>query len=235
MAGVLVMLSCAAASAQDGVIRARAGISNNDFTSLFSGGVLKSKFNSLNLGATYIQTSGMYYDVALKNSLSAKWGVDGGARNGEEDAYSRRDLTFTVGKALDGGIQVFGGYQQADSTINLGPNSVPANFEEEFNVKGFFAGVGKTIPMSVGSVNLNAAVGAMKGRLLDGSATWHSSKVGTGFSLGAVYSYPVDNKTNLSFELKSQQYKYKFDDANFPNTGGNDKMTMLGVSVARQF
>lgn len=235
MVGVLIMLGgVSAASAQDGVIRGRVGVSNNDFTSMFSGGELKSKFNSLNVGATYIMNTGVYLDGAIKSSMSAKWGVDGGFRNGEEDAYSRRDITLTVGKALGDGVQIFTGYQQSNSTINLGPNNTPANFEEQFNVKGFFAGAGKTIPMSVGSVNLNAAVGAMKGRLLDGSAEWHSSKVGTGYSLGAVYSYPLSQETTLSAEYKLQAYKYKFD-ANSPNTAGDDKMQVIGVSVSRQF
>lgn len=211
------------ASAQDGVVRARVGVSQNNFSSVYSGGPMKSDYQSLNTGVTYIQPSGWYGDLAMKNSMSAKWslnglGNDSGTTIGNgNDEYTRKDITLTIGKALEGGIQVFGGYQQANSTINLGP--LVSNFKEEFNVKGFFIGAGKTIPMSVGSVNINGAVGQMKARLLDGSSTWNESDNGTGFSFGATYSYPLSDKTTLSLEYKQQAYKYKFGPTS-PNTGG---------------
>lgn len=238
MAGVLIMLGCvSAASAQDGVIRGRVGVSQNNFTSIYSGGPMKSDYQSLNTGVTYIQTTGWYADVALKNSMSAKWslngaGVDSGTTIGNgNDSYKRKDITLTVGKALDGGIQVFGGYQQANSTINLGP--LVDNYEEEFNVKGYFAGVGKTIALPVGSLNINGAVGQMKGRLLAGDANWYESDTGTGYSLGATYSYPLAEKTTLSLEYKTQVYKYKFSSG--PSTGGDDKIQVFGANISYQF
>ncbi len=240
MAGVLVMLSCAAASAQDGVIRARAGISANQFSSVYSGGPMKSNYNSLNTGVTYIQTSGWYYDAALKNSLSAKWSLNGtgtDSNNGSgigsgNDPYKRQDITLTFGKALESGIQVFGGYQQANSKIDLGARI--NHYEEEFNVKGFFAGVGKTIPLAIGSMNINGAVGQMKGRLLDGRGQWNDSDKGNGYSAGATYSYPLADKTTLSLEYKRQQYKYTFGPTS-PNTGGNDKLQVFGANISYQF
>jgi hypothetical protein len=231
--GIIVLLAATAASAQDGVIRGRVGIAQNSFSSLFSGGGLTSNYQSLNTGATYILSSGWYADGALKQSIGAKWDVDGGVRADQKgNEYKRQDITLTLGKALDGGVQVFGGYQQAKSTINLGPGA--ANFEEHFDVKGFFVGAGKTIPMSVGSVNLNAAIGQMTGRLFDGGSVWHDSDKGTGYSLGATYSYPLAEKMTLSVEYKLQTYKYKFD-ANSPNTGGDDKLQVFGANVSYQF
>ncbi len=198
MAAVALAVGCVGmASAQDGVIRGRVGVSQNTFNTLWSGGQLESNFQSLNLGGTYILPSGWYFDAALKNSLGAKW--TGGSNT--DEPYKRQDITLTAGKALGDGIQVFGGYQQANSTITL-----HGGVEERFDVKGVFTGVGKSIPMTVGSVNLNAAVGAMAGRLLDGMSpqVWHTSKLGYGTSLGATYSYPLAPKSTLSFEYKLQ-------------------------------
>jgi hypothetical protein len=243
MAGVLILLGCvSAASAQDGVIRGRVGVSQNNFSSLYSGGPMKSDYKSLNTGITYIQATGWYADLALKNSMSAKWSLNGfgnDSNNGLQigsgnDPYVRKDITLTVGKALDGGIQLFGGYQQANSTIDMGPLfPTRAHYKEEFNVKGYFVGIGKTFAMPVGSVNLNGALGQMKGRLLAGNENWYESDTGTGFSLGATYSYPLAEKTTLSLEYKTQAYKYKISSG--PSTGGDDKIQVFGANISYQF
>lgn len=225
---ILIMLgSVTAAAAQDGVIRGRAGISQNKFNTLWSGGVLESNFQSLNLGGTYILPTGWYYDAALKSSLNAKW--TGGTNY--DEPYKRQDYTLTIGKALADGFQVFGGYQQSNSNITLSNDVV-----EQFNIKGLFVGLGKTIPLSVGSVNLNAAIGAMSGRLLDGMSPqeWHDSKLGTGLSFGATYSYPLNSKDTLSFEYKNQSYRYELKNWN-GGTAGDDKVQVFGVSIAHQF
>lgn len=228
------------ASAQDGAVRARIGLSQNYFSSIYSGGPMKSDYQNLNAGVTYIQSSGWYADVAFKNSLSAKWSLNGtgtDSNNGMligsgNDPYTRTDITLTAGKALDDGLQIFGGYQQADSTIDLGPKT--SNFLEKFNVLGFFIGVGKTIPLSVGSVNVNGAVGLMRARLLDASGKWNDSDTGMGYSIGASYSYPLAEKTTLSFEYKQQTYKYTFGPTS-PNTGGDDKVQIFGANISYQF
>lgn len=234
-----ILATSSLALADDGVIRGRAGLSRNDFTSLYSGGPLKSTYNSLNLGVTYIQTTGWYYDLALKNSLSAKWELTG-ERNPADvafdigsgnDSYKRNDTTLTIGKALDGGIQVFGGYQRANSTMDLGPNT--GNYLEKFNVNGLFVGAGKTIPMSVGSININGAIGQMKGKLLAANSQWYTSDTGTGFSLGLSYSYPLSDKSTLSLEYKRQAYKYEFTSG--PSTGGDDKLQSIGANISYQF
>ncbi len=238
-AATLILICITAANAQDVTVRARVGVSQNNFSSIYSGGPMKSDYQSLNTGLTLIESSGWYADVALKNSMSAKWSLNGfgtDSNNGSQigsgkDSYTRKDTTLTIGKALDGGVQVFGGYQLANSTIDLGP--VVRNYKEEFNVKGFFAGVGKTIPLSVGSVNINGAVGQMKARMLDGRGTWNDSDTGTGYSLGATYSYPLAEKTTLSVEFKQQAYKYKFGPTS-PSTGGNDKLQVIGANVSYQ-
>jgi hypothetical protein len=235
---ISILQATASLYAQEDLVRGRLGISQNNFSSIYSGGPMKSDYQSLNAGLTFIRPSGWYFDAGVKNSISAKWslngaGTDSGSSIGNgTDSFKRQDLTFTVGKALDDGIQVFGGYQQANSSIDLG--SSVNNYIEKFNVRGYFVGAGKTFPLSVGSINLNGAVGQMKARLLDATATWNDSNSGSGYSVGATYSYPLAEKTTLSFEYKFQAYNYKFGSSS-PNTGGDDKLQVLGANISYRF
>ena len=45
--------------------------------------------------------------------------VEPNLNDGKDEDYSRTDVTLTIGKALDNGIQLFAGYQDSSATIAL--------------------------------------------------------------------------------------------------------------------
>jgi hypothetical protein len=216
-------------ASDDDLTRARVGISNNSFTTLYSGGPLEVDYASLNLGVTYITSDALYYDIAYKKGLSASWNTFELTDFPDED-YSRSDITLTVGKALDNGVQVFAGYQNSSTDIALPAawNMVP---EEEFNITGFFLGAGRSFKVSEGSLNLNLALGSMDAKLYDGQGIWHDSTKGSGYSIGATYTMFVSEGISANFELKQQNYDYEFENA--PLTSGDDEMTMFGINLVR--
>lgn len=214
-------------ASDDNLTRARVGISNNSFSSLYSGGDLDADFSSLNVGVTYITSDALYYDLAYKQNLGGSWETE---QNGFVfgDDYNRTDLTLTIGKVLDSGIQLFAGYQDSDTDI---AGQWESGEDEGFDVKGFFIGAGKSFKVNEGSLNLNAALGTMDAVLVDGSARSHDSTSGSGYSIGATYTMFLSEGMSANFEFKQQKYDYEFGTG--PNTGGDDKMTMFGVNLVR--
>ena len=237
-------LTLATFAQDEGTWRARVGVSQNSFTTLWSGGDVKANFQSLNTGATYIAPSGWFFDGVLKTSGKTTWNsveltnAEGALNDGHDNDYSRTDTTITVGKAFEGGYQVFGGYQNSASKLTL-PNAWVTNYgsqsSEKFNVSGYFVGVGKTFAVGSGSLNLNVAIGQMTGKLTDSVGQDHTSSGGTGTSFGATYTYLFDKHLGLSVEVKEQQYKYTFGASNIILTSGKDQMTLYGANLFYQF
>ena len=219
-------------ASDDGVLRARLGLSDNSFTTLYSGGDMEVDYTSLNMGVTWIRPDALYLDLAYKQDLGASWNTRELTGFSDED-YSRADITLTVGKALDNGVQVFAGYQNSQTDIAL-PAAWGMVSEEEFNISGFFLGAGRSFKVGEGSLNLNAALGYMDAELYDGGGVWHDSKKGSGHSLGASYTLFLSEGLAANIELKQQNYDYDFDD-DAPLTSGDDKMTMIGINLVRQF
>lgn len=230
--------------ADDGVFRARVGVSSNDFDTVWSGGTLETSYTSLNLGFSYISESQWYGDIAYKTDTSATWNT------GElldptfdDEDYSRRDITLTVGKVLDNGVQIFAGYQNSRATMAL-PQELQDAIgwvdEEEFNVDGFFVGLGRSFSVGPGSLNLNASYGKMNGELVDALGITNDGDDGKGYSAGASYSYVLGDAVSMTLEVKKQSYSYSYRNPSNPNiiiadTGGDDDMTMIGVNLNYQF
>lgn len=235
--------SVPAVASDDNLTRARVGISNNSFSTLYSGGDLDASFTSLNLGLTYIRSDALYFDLAYKHTLSGSWEtyrilftIDPETGNpvylGEgmrKDDYDRNDITLTVGKVLDSGVQIFAGYQNSDTDI-AGQWIIVD--EEGFDVSGFFIGAGKSFKVNEGSLNLNAAYGSMSAELIDGWGDSHDSTGGSGYSIGATYTVYLNDNLSANFEIKQQNYDYDFNDQ-APLTAGDDKMTMIGFNLVR--
>ncbi len=241
-ATALTLAAPLASFADEGAMRGRLGVSNNSFTTIWSGGDLETSYNSLNFGFTYITPKSYYYDLAIKKSLSASWNtveLTDGTNDGRDEDYARNDLTFTVGKVLDNGVQVFAGYQDSSATIALPPISwvqdLGSVVEEEIDVSGFFLGAGKSIKLGEGSLNLNAAYGSMSATLVDAGGIANDSSGGNGYSIGATYTHFFTDDLSVNFELKQQKYSYDFSSPDIALTSGDDKMTMIGFNVVRQF
>ena len=212
LAGAIIFASASPALAEEeGMMRARIGLSSNDFTTLWSGGDLKTDYMSLNLGATYITPSAFYFDLGFKQDTSASWNtveISPAFNDGKDEDYTRDDLTVTIGKVLDNGIQLFAGYQDSSATIALPEISwVQEGFveEEEMDVSGFFLGVGKSFKVGEGSINLNLAYGFMDGTLVDAEGRSWDSTDGDGYSLGASYTRFLTESFSLNFEVKKQK------------------------------
>lgn len=230
--------------ADDGVFRARVGVSSNDFETVWSGGTLKTDYTALNLGLSYISESQWYGDIAYKTDTSATWNTrELLSPDLNDEDYGRRDITVTVGKVLDNGVQLFAGYQNSRATMAL-PEIAQELFgwvaEEEFNVDGFFMGVGRSFSVGSGSLNLNASYGKMDGELVDAQGISNDGDDGKGYSLGASYSYVLGDAVSMTFEVKRQSYSYSYSNPSNPDiliadTGGDDDMTMVGINLNYQF
>ena len=226
-----------------GVLRGRLGASHNSFDTLWSGGDLNTDYVSTNAGVTFISSTGLSFDLALKKSNSANWNtreliLPPIGSDGEDESYDRKDYTLTVGKSFSGGWQVFAGYQKSTSDIGL-PQYWVTNYQtkssERFTVKGGFAGVGKSFAIGDGSLNLNAAVGAMKGELIDSIGSRNSSGRDSGYSFGVSYAYYITKNFGISLDVKRQSYRYKYpNNPDIALTSGNDNMTAFGINFIVQ-
>ena len=217
--------------ADDGVIRAKVGLSTNSFDSLWSGGDLTADYQAVNLGVSYITSSMYYADLGLKKNLNGNWEAETPWETMDED-YDRTDYTLTFGKVLSNGIQLFAGYQNSTAIMDV-PDSYPVP-DEKIKIAGFFAGVGKSFNFENSSLNINFAFGQMDGELTDGRGFKHDSGDGSGHSFGATYTYFLSGSSTISAEFKQQSYSYTYpDDA--PLTGGDDKASILGVNYNRTF
>ena len=235
-----LMVASSSVVADDGVIRMRAGLSSNSFDTLWSGGDLETDYTSLNLGLSYITESQWYYDVAYKTDTSATWNtreLSPGFNDGKDEDYGRRDLTLTVGKVLENGVALFIGYQNSAATMALPVDTWQAAgsvSEEEFDVKGFYFGVGRSFSVGEGSLNLNASYGKMDGELVDAGGFRNEGDDGKGYSLGLAYTYVLGSNTSLTFEAKRQSYSYEYDSEFIFLTGGDDNMTTFGINLNYQ-
>lgn len=247
------------AFAEDGIFRARIGFSENDYSTIWSGGDLEVDYRSINYGVSYIFSNAFYADLAFKTNDDGEWNTcellqDANCRvaysdsNGQlvnadvsDQDYDRDDLTITIGKVLENGIQLFGGYQQSESDIDLpdGLFPVAGGFvdKEEIDLDGFFIGIGKPFSIGPGSLNLNFAYALMDAELID-SIGEKSKGDGDGYSLGLAYSFYFTDNLGLNFEYKLQRYSYDFDlsqSAAAQVTSGDDDLDMIGINFIGQF
>lgn len=218
--------------AADGVFRGKAGISNNSFDSIWSGGDLSADYQALNLGLSYVSQDMYYADFGLKKSLNGDWAAEDNVGPIEEN-YSRTDYTLTLGKVLSNGIQLFGGYQNSTATMDLPTGYLVA--DEKIKITGFFAGVGKSFNFENSSLNINFSIGKMNGALTDAAGIENDSEDGSGNSFGATYTYFLDDSSTVSVEFKQQKYSYTYDNSGMILTAGDDKVSLLGVNYNRTF
>jgi len=232
--------------ATEDTYRGRIGISQNSFNTLWSGGELKSNYQSLNLGATYIHTTGFYGDISYKTPFSkAKWNTveltnkQGSVNDGEDEKFNRIDTTLTLGKAFEGGWTAFVGYQDSKSKMDLPARWVTtygSKPDESFNVNGYIVGGGKSFDFNeYGSISLSAAVGKMKAKLTDSVGRVNNSTGGNGYSLGVGYNYFFTKNIGVNLEAKQQKYSYSFSNSAILLTTGNDKMVSYGLNLIAQF
>jgi hypothetical protein len=244
-AAAILITSSSFSIADDGIWRGRIGVSQNDFSTIWSGGDLEVDYMSLNAGVSYITPDANYFDLAYKTNMDGEWNtlaLSPGLNDGKDEDYDRDDITITIGRVLESGLQVYGGYQDSHADIYLPPVSwvqgLNSVVKEEIDITGFFFGVGKSYKLGEGSLNLNFAYGFMDAELIDAIGVKSTADGGDGYSLGAAYSYYFSNTLGVSFEFKQQKYSYDFDlsqGAAAQVTSGDDELTMLGVNLIRQF
>ena len=232
--------------ANEDTTRGRIGISQNSFNTLWSGGTLTTTYQALNLGATYIHSSGFYGDIGYRTPFSkAKWNTveltnrQGSVNDGENEKFTRVDTTLTLGKAFEGGWTAFVGYQDSKSKMDLPARWVTtygSKPDESFNVNGYFVGGGKSFDLKdYGSISLSAATGKMKAKLQDATGRWNNSTGGSGYSLGAGYNYFFTKNAGINVEVKQQKYRYTFSNSAILLTAGDDKMLTYGINFIAQF
>jgi hypothetical protein len=228
----------AVAQDENGIFRVRGGISLNDFNTVWSGGELEANYLALNLGVTYITPSQWYADLGYKTETSADWNTSDLLPGTADEDFARRDITLTIGKVLQNGIQLFVGYQDSESTMDLplvAQQALGWVAEEKFEIDGYFVGIGRSFSIGGGALNLNGSIGKMDGDLYDANGIRNAGSGGGGYSLGAGYTYYFGTSTSVNVEVKHQSYSYDFNNDDIIITAGDDEMTMFGLNINRQF
>lgn len=103
-------------------------------------------------------------------------------------------------------------------------------FSETIELEGLFVGVGKGIPLEVGSVNLSAAFADLDLDLSYGGGLAGVfepySESGNGLSYTVSYTYPINDNVLVNAEYKTQSYG--FDSA-------DDEVDQFGINLLYSF
>lgn len=201
----LLLTASFASNAADALFRPRAsvGFASYELEFLASGSAIAdSSYMTGGFGAT-IAKDNIYFDAAYTTSLSATYD-----NSGTDDDFTRTDLNFTVGLALDGGLSVFAGYKTGESAYS---SFVGVGEELRFEASGLFFGAGFSNNMENSSISFNAAIAFLEGELTDDdtSATPYNATADTiGFSFGLGYNYYINNDSGFGLKGTVQVYDF---------------------------
>lgn len=234
----LLSITAQSAAFAEEPFRIKAGLSMGTYTSPCGQPNcpdLKADLNMLNVSGTYVfAESGMFVDLGLRTTVgNNKWNsgmVTGGFL--PDAPVTRSETSITIGKMLQDGYHVFGGYQTNESKLTLDYAAIgfPPNDEWTLKLQGFFLGGGKAISIGSGYLSLTGTLSRMSGTITTALPPTFSNSwgAGTGYSLGAAYSYPITNMLSVVPEIKRQAFK---------PSGWTlaDTMDTIGVSVTAKF
>jgi hypothetical protein len=229
------------ALAEEGTVRVRAGLASVSYVSPSSDPAdadVEATYGAFTLGGSYVTADGWFFDLGLRQSMSAKWNskeVDGVP---SDDDFSRTETTISIGKGLGDGLSVFGGLQLAKSEQTGSKDNYAAfGFTQDQSIELdstlWFLGVSKAIPAGGGALNFSGALGVMKQEVtlseeICGCSI--KSDTGVGFSLGAAYSYPINKGFSLVADLRGQSYSVKYE-----GESNKESVGSLGLSAVAQF
>src|SRR5690242_7189717 len=206
----------------------------------YQGKTAKSSYTAVNLGLAWTSPKGIYVDVSGQKSLSAThdfWSdVGSSSEDFSHDAYT---LTGGYSHVLSGSgmsISGFGGYTQASTS--LGAPSPPFNFsEDKFQSKAIFLGVGWGMPALGGQVGASLAIASGSGTWKDDNGFNNNADYMIGYSVGASYTYKINQSFGVTADLRHQQYRYDFGvyATNAPAYSVTEKITSAGVRLSYQF
>ena len=212
----------------EGRFSARLGTTNMDLTTVYSGGPADASYTSTNYGITYSMDNGFYVDYGAKSGSNDDSG-------GVGEGFSRDEVTYSIGRSMGNGYTVFGGYQLAEAELDFAAGSVLGG--ETIDIDGFFVGGGRSIPLNNGVLSLSAAYAFLDLEIGYYNVANKISGDGDGYSLAAVYTYPVNDMVYINAEYRQQVY-------NLTSTGEggfggaldqDDDLQVLGLNLVYNF
>jgi hypothetical protein len=228
---LLTLTATHAALAEDeGIIRAKAGISLANYTSPSASGDFKSNYFIYGLGVTYIFPERNFIDVTLRTTGNASYNAQDATANlvSADQPLQRTEGTLTVGMPFDNGLQGNAGLFTSNTVFKL------AQFGQfSQTITGVSAGIGKGIAINegkLGTLGFSGAFALLGASNTDRYGTTVSSNLSYGLSLGTVFNYMIDKNFGISADVKFQSYVIKY--ANF---AGDERILSAGVALIAQF
>jgi hypothetical protein len=164
----------------------------------------KSSYMTLGVGAT-LAMDNLYFDIASTSSLSAEY--DNDATSLTED-FSRDDVAFTVGLAMDGGFSVFAGYKTGSTEYS---NPTASSTFLTFDTNGLFFGASAGFPMSDNnSLSVSGALAFLNGKLEDNyiGASYDEEADSIGLSLAMTYTSNFSDTSGMTIKGAVQSYGF---------------------------
>lgn len=214
----------------EGALSGKIGTSYNQYATLSSRGIIKSNYESLNLGLAYSDSSGWFYDAGIKTSLKAKWDTISSGNGTQDESYKRNDYTLTIGKNV-GEFNLFGGYLKSDGITTVPPSW--SGSDELLSLSGLYAGISKSIPIENSLVNMSFAYANLTGELHDRNNVTRDIHQASGGSYGLSYIYPYSQDLSISFDAKYQMYRISFKDSTYST--GTDWVRSVGLNLIHKF
>jgi hypothetical protein len=241
-------------AADEGLIRARVAVSNNNYSIDFDQNdpnyknrSAKSSFAMRGIGLTAVSSGGVYLDFLTQSSGTAThdlWNTPMSpwtTAPHKDLPFKRTENTLTLGfsnQVGEGAGSFFLGYKQGKSELDSPYGKVDFTGtwkRDEFTSAGMFFGGGFAFPAIGGQIGLNAALALMKGKWTDDTGYNNEADITVGFSFGASYTYMFTGNFGASLDFKGAAYNYNFNTStNNPYTI-SEKIGSVGVNLLAQF
>jgi len=220
-----------AASADEGVIRAKVSYGLANYTAPSLSGNTTSTYPTLGLGVTYIFPTNIFADFSIKTSTSGASynasNLTGGVVSSDQ-SFKRMENTLTIGKPLENGMQGNVGLFTADTQFDLGSFG-----QSSQKMMGVTSGVGKGLAIDEGrsgTIGLNGAVALLKATNTTYTGKSSDSNLAYGFSAGASYNYMFNKMITFSADAKFQTYFISYS-----GFSGDERIISTSASVIGQF
>lgn len=231
---VAVALLCSAGAAADYTFIPKLGYAQKSYSLDMGDGFPSNKdtitatASGVIWGFTVAHSSKWYFDVEEFNGTGTHKGFVE-----DSDTFVKRNTAFSVGRILDDGYTLFGGFRFGGSEFQF-ENSGGQSSDLDNDTTGVFLGGAKNFSLDATSnVSVSAGIAALTAEFksFDTGEAIDAKGDTIGYSLGAAWNKRIMNDWNLSVGGRYQSYKY--DDVKDDNTVIGDQSETITSLYAK--
>lgn len=209
---VTAALLCSASAAADFTFIPKAGIANKSYQLDMGDGFATDKdeitasATGIIWGLTVAHSSKWYFDFEQYDGTGSHEGFVE-----DSDDLVRHDINLSIGRALENGYTVFGGFRHGASKFKFDNDDGRRSDLENASV-GVFVGGAKNFTLDATSnISLSAAIASLTAEFksFDTGEAIDATGDTIGFSLGAAWNKRFIQKLNLSIGGRYQAYTYE--------------------------